>query len=91
MPLFPPKALGGWEHYGHRNRRPDKCFYIAFVKKYFQVIFILPSVLFVLYREAVKTLAANAGGRGFESHRGQNLFFTFYPIRVECEELFCKN
>ena len=25
-----------------------------------------------------KTLAANAGGRGFESQRGQNLFFTFY-------------
>ena len=29
-----------------------------------------------------KTLAANAGGRGFESHRGQNLFFTFYSIFV---------
>ena len=28
----------------------------------------------------VKTLAANAGGRGFESHRGQNLFFTIYSI-----------
>ena len=27
VPLCPPKALGGWEHYGHRNRRPDKCFY----------------------------------------------------------------
>ena len=40
--------------------------------------------------QTVKTLAANAGGRGFESHRGQNLFFTFYSIRVECEELFCK-
>ena len=38
----------------------------------------------------MQTLAANAGGRGFESHRGQNLFFTFYSIRVECEELFCK-
>ena len=35
-----------------------------------------------------KTFAANAGGRGFESHRGQNLFSQFY--RVECEELFCK-
>ena len=37
-----------------------------------------------------KTLVANAGGRGFEFDRGQNLFFTFYSIRVECEELFCK-
>ena len=37
-----------------------------------------------------KTLAANGGGRGFESHRGQNLFFTFYSIKVECEELICK-
>ena len=38
-----------------------------------------------------KTLAVNAGGRGFESHRGhKNLFFTFYSIRVECEKLFCK-
>ena len=36
-----------------------------------------------------KTLAANAGGRGLESHRGhKNLFFTFHSIRVE--ELFCK-
>ena len=36
-----------------------------------------------------KTLAANAGNRGFESHRGQNLFFTVYSIiRVNCEELF---
>ena len=30
----------------------------------------------------------------FEIHyyesRGQNLFFTFYSIRVECEELFVK-
>ena len=34
-------------------------------------------------------VAANAGGRGFDSHRGQNLFFTFHSIRVECEELFC--
>ena len=38
-----------------------------------------------------KTLAANAGGRGFESHRGhKNLFFTFYSIRVKREELCCK-
>ena len=37
-----------------------------------------------------RTLAANAGGRGFESHRGKNMFFTFYSTRVECEELFCK-
>ena len=29
---------------------------------------------------AVKTLAANAGGRGIESHRGQNLFLTIYSI-----------
>ena len=43
-----------------------------------------------LYRSG-KTLAANTGGRGFESHRGQNLFFTIYSIyRVECEKLFCK-
>ena len=47
------------------------------------------------YREALwssgKTLAANAGGRGFDSHRGQNSFFTIYSIReVECEKLFCK-
>ena len=39
---------------------------------------------------STKALAANAGGREFESHRWQNLFFTFYSIRVECEELFCK-
>ena len=40
---------------------------------------------------AVKTLAANAGGCGFEPHRGQNLFsqFTLFN-RVECEKLFCK-
>ena len=38
-----------------------------------------------------KTLAANAGGCGFESHRGhKHLFFTFYSIRVKCEKLFCK-
>ena len=37
-----------------------------------------------------KTLTANAGGLGFESHRGQNLFSTFYSIKVECEELFYK-
>ena len=38
-----------------------------------------------------KKLAANAGGRGFESYRGhKNLFFTFYSIRVKCEKLFCK-
>ena len=24
------------------------------------------------------------------SFQGKNLFFTFYSIRVECEELFCK-
>ena len=33
-------------------------------------------------------LAANAGGRVFESHRGQNLFITVYFIyEVEREEL----
>ena len=38
-----------------------------------------------------KTLAANAGGRGFESHRGQYLHFKFTLFyRVECEKLFCK-
>ena len=38
-----------------------------------------------------KTLAANTGGGGFEPHPGhKNLFFTFYCIRVKCEELFCK-
>ena len=38
-----------------------------------------------------KTPAANAGGRGFESHRGQNLFFKFTLFYgVECEKLFCK-
>ena len=37
-----------------------------------------------------KTLAANAGGRGFESHKWQNLLITFHSIRVECEELFGK-
>ena len=51
-------------------------------------------MLFVLYREALViylSLATNAGCRGFESHRGhKNLFFTFYSIGVECEELFCK-
>ena len=36
------------------------------------------------------SLAANAGGRGYESHRGQDLFVTFYFIRVEFEELFCQ-
>ena len=36
-----------------------------------------------------KTLATNAGCRGFEPHRGhKNLFFTIYSIRVKCEELF---
>ena len=40
---------------------------------------------------AVNTLAANAGGCGFESQRGKILFFTIYSIfKVECEELFCK-
>ena len=62
--------------------------------KYFKSITILASVLFVLYREAIvvygKTFAANAGGRGFNSHRGQNLFFTLYSINVVCEEMFCK-
>ena len=38
-----------------------------------------------------KSLAANAGGRGFEPHRGhKNLFFTFYSIKVECVEMICK-
>ena len=32
---------------------------------------------FKLVLQAVKTLAANAGGRGFEPHRGQNLFSQF--------------
>ena len=37
-----------------------------------------------------KTLAANAWGHRFESHRGHNiLFFTFYSIRVKCEEFCC--
>ena len=36
-----------------------------------------------------KTLAANGGGRGFESHRGQISKFTLFYI-VECEKLFCK-
>ena len=40
---------------------------------------------------AARRLTATHGGRGFEPHRGhKNLFFTFYSIRVECEELFCK-
>ena len=51
---------------------------------YFQSITILDSVWFVLYCWALvssgKTLAANAGGRGFEPHRGQNLFCTIYSI-----------
>ena len=39
-----------------------------------------------------KTLATNAGGRGFDFHWGQNLFFFshFTLFKVECEELFCK-
>ena len=37
-----------------------------------------------------KTLAANAGGRGFEFYRGQNCFSHFTLFRVVCEELFCK-
>ena len=38
-----------------------------------------------------KTLTANAGGRGFESHRGQICFSQFTPFyEVECEKLFCK-
>ena len=49
------------------------------MEKYFQGVLILGSVLFVLYVRPSwsngKTLAANAGGRGFESHRGQNLVF----------------
>ena len=60
---------------------PDGIWLNAFVEKYFQGVVILASVLFVLYREAlVVELAANAGGRGFESHRRQNLFFTIYSI-----------
>ena len=63
-------------------------------RKILQSIFQLASVLFVLYRKpswsSGKKLTANAGGRRFESHRGQNLFFTFYSIKMECEELFCK-
>ena len=37
-----------------------------------------------------KTLAANAGGRGFEFHRGNNLLVTFTIFRMEREELFRK-
>ena len=41
-----------------------------------------------------KTLAANAGGRGFESHRGieGKIRFSQFTLfnRVECEKLFCK-
>ena len=38
-----------------------------------------------------KTLAANAGGRGFKPHRGLYFDFSHFSlIRVECKELFCK-
>ena len=74
---------------------PDGFWRVPLQRKYFQCISILASVLFVLTVRPLwssgKTLAANAGGRGFEPHRGhKNLFFTFYSIRVKCEELFCK-
>ena len=36
-----------------------------------------------------RTTLANAGGRGFESHRGQNLFFTVYSITVEWNVMNC--
>ena len=38
-----------------------------------------------------KTFASNAVGRGFEPRRRHKILFsTFYSIRVEFEELFCK-
>ena len=37
-----------------------------------------------------KTVIANARGCKFKLHRWQNLVFTFYSIRVECEELVFK-
>ena len=61
-------------------------YYIAYIL-FFNTV--LSSVLKPLW-SSVKTLAASAGGRGFEPHRGhKNLFFTFYSIRGECEELLC--
>ena len=66
-------------------------------ERYFQGVLILTSVLFVLYRRpswsSGKTFAANAGGRGFESHRGQNLF-VFHNLLyfiVEGEKLLLKS
>ena len=55
------------------------------MEKYFQGVLILASVLFVLYREALvverlRRLPRMQEGRGFESHRGQNSFFTIYSI-----------
>ena len=65
-----------------------------FVEKYFQGVLIHISIGVVRSLpswSSSETLAANAGGRGFESHRGQNLFLTFTLFyRVECEKLFCK-
>ena len=34
-------------------------------------------------------LAANAGGRGFESHRGHKICLSFYSIRVQYNEKNC--
>ena len=42
------------------------------------------------YDSVTSTSWTNAGGRGFDPTEGKNLFFTFYSIRVECEELFCQ-
>ena len=82
---------------------PDGIWRVPLWKKYFQakllmLVLMLDFELFNLFREALcrillysyKALAANSGGRELESHRGQNLFFTYYSIRVECEELLCK-
>ena len=57
----------------------------AFVEKILSRGFILGSVRIVLNREALwsngMTLAANAGGRGFNPHRGrEKMFFTIYSI-----------
>ena len=60
---------------------PDGIWLGAFVEKYFQgVLIVVRSLPWGPRGRAVKTLAANAGGRGFKPHRGQNLFFTIYSI-----------
>ena len=68
----------------------------AFVEKYFQGVFILASVLFVLYREALVVARLRRLPRmqevvGSNPTEGKNFFFfsqftLFY--RVECEKLF---